>query len=110
MQGWEKMVTEYTECILSIPSTLSSISILSLLQIVLQQDSISQLLALAAHLTHGPPGIPWSPFLAPVQVPSLQSRNPGEIQLNTVDGSEILHHLGCIKPVNNGISTTNRNW
>ena len=24
----------------------------------------------------------------------------------TVDGSEILHHLGCIKPMNTGISTT----
>lgn len=33
----EKIVTEYTECILSIPSTLNSTSILSLLQIVLAQ-------------------------------------------------------------------------
>ncbi len=42
---------------------------------------------------------------------ALEDVKWSNLTINTVDGSEIPNnHLRCIKPCNNGISTTNLNW
>ena len=38
--------------------------------------------------------------------PEIKSNHTRKIAIHTVDGSDILQHLGCIKLMNTGISTT----
>ena len=38
--------------------------------------------------------------------PEIKSNHTRKIEIHTVDGSDILQHLGCIKLMNTGISTT----